>query len=68
MYYNAVPPRAPPGSPAPNVVPGAASGVHDVLLLLPLFIRCSGPTAAAVHPLPWCCCYVCPAADVVFFC
>ena len=38
------PSRAPPGSPAPTVVPGAASGIHDVLLVLlvvlSLFCRC----------------------------
>ena len=34
--YSAFPPRAPPGSPAPTVEPAAASGVHDVLLLLRL--------------------------------
>ena len=33
-----LPPRTPPGSPAPTVVPGAASDLHDVLLL-PLLIR-----------------------------
>ena len=43
IYCYALPHHAPPGSPSPTVVPGAASGVHDVLLLLlllqPLFCR-----------------------------
>ena len=57
--YCAVPPRAPPSFPAPTVVPGAALGVHDVLLLLlllRLFCRCCDVCAAAVL---FCCCYVC---------
>lgn len=39
--------RAPPASTAPAIVPGAASGVKDVLLLplLPLFYSCSGAAA-----------------------
>ena len=46
-----LPPRATSGSPSPTVVPGVASGVHDVLLLLlllPLFIHCPGATAMYV--------------------
>ena len=48
-------PRASPGSPPSIVVPGAASGVHDVLqrVLLPLLCRCSG--AAAMNVLQLCC-------------
>ena len=45
MHFYAFPPRAPPGYRAPTVMPGVASGVHDVLLLLLL-------------PLLWCCCCV----------
>ena len=37
-----LPPRARPGSPAPTVVPGAASALHDLLLPLLLLIRCFG--------------------------
>ena len=39
MYYNGLSPRGPLGLPVPTVVPGATSGVHDVLLLLLLCLR-----------------------------
>ena len=34
MYYTGLSPCGPLGLPVPTVVPGATSGVHDVLLLL----------------------------------
>ena len=49
-----LPPRAPPGSPAPIVVAGAASGLHTVLLLLlPLLIRCSGSATTLYIVYAW---------------
>ena len=44
----AFPPRAPPGSAVPTVEPGAGSGVHDMLLLLQQFCRCSYLYVAAL--------------------
>ena len=60
------PPRTPPGSPAPTVVPGVASGVYDVLLLLllPLSYRCSS-VPAVYELLLLCCCAVAAAAMYV---
>ena len=50
IHHYAFPLRVPPGFPVPTVVPGAASGVRDMLLLLlpPLFTRCPGATAMYV--------------------
>ena len=63
----AFPARAPPGSPSSTEVPGAASGVHDVLLrlLLPLVCRCSG--ADAMHMLLLCCSAAALAMSEVWF-
>ena len=66
IYYYAFPPRAPTGSPAPTVVPGVASGVHDVLLL-PLFIHCPGATALYVLLL-FCSAAIYSAADLSTIC
>ena len=38
IWHYDFPSRVPPGSPAPTVVPGAASEVHDILLLLLLLL------------------------------
>ena len=65
-----LPPRAPSAYPILTVVPGAASGLHDVLLLLLLLlqqlIRCSGAATMHVRLLS-CSAAAAPAAAVLLF-
>ena len=48
MYSYAFAPRAPPGLPAPSVVPEASSGVHDVLQLYLPYVVGADPRVSMV--------------------